>query len=260
MPAFRQQFFEGGKLQEKVKSLARSAQGRHFVIYVRNPAVERSFAGAGLTGDLSTTHLDYLGVFSQNLNGSKVDYWQHRDVTSTVRLQADGSARTDVHVKVTNGAPAYTLPTRDPERGYTTRFLGTQVAVFLPRHSPVDATRANGKPVDLKVHVPRVHGVTNRNYVQKSFLLNAGRSATLDVSYHTEHAAEVLDSSTMTYRLDVDPQATVQPQVFHLRVIWPAGFSPTDGLPDGWRATDDGATYDGPITTVQSWEIPLAKG
>ncbi len=259
VPAFRQQFFEGGKMQEKVKSLAQSAKGRHFVIYVRDPAVERSFARAGLAGDLSTTPFDYLGVFSQNLNGSKVDFWQHREVTSTVRLRADGSAQADVHVEIRNEAPAYDLPVRDPRRGYTTRYLGTQVGLFLPRHSPVESTSVNGKPTDLTVHVPRVRTVTNRNYVQRSFLLNAGQSATLDARYRIGRAADVLDSGTMTYRLDIDPQDTVQPQVFHLHVIWPAGFAPTGRLPEGWRATKDGASFDGPVTTREAWAIPLAR-
>jgi Protein of unknown function (DUF4012) len=259
VPAFRQQFFEGGQLQEKVKSLAESARGRHFVLYFRDRDVERSFARAGLTGDLSTTQFDYLGVFSQNLNGSKTDYWQNREVTSTVRLQADGSARTDVHVLVRNDAPPYALSEPDARIGYTTRYLGTQVGVFLPRHSPVASTQVDGKPEDLKVHVPQVRTVTNRNYVQRSFLLDAGQSATLDLRYHTRTAAEVLDATTMTYRLDVDPQDTVQPQVFHIRVVWPAGFSPTGSLPHGWRATGDSARFDGPITTTESWAIPIAK-
>ena len=50
VPAFRQQFFEGGQMQEKVKSLAESAKGRHFVIYFRDRQVQRRFADAGLVG------------------------------------------------------------------------------------------------------------------------------------------------------------------------------------------------------------------
>jgi hypothetical protein len=259
VPAFRQQFFEGGQMQEKVKSLAQSARGRHFVVYFRNREVERSFARAGLTGDLSTTQFDYLGVFSQNLNGSKTDYWQDRDVTSTIRLRADGSAQAHVHVLVKNDSPPYTLPEPDPRIGYTTRYLGTLVAIFLPRESNVAATLVNGRPETLKVHVPRVRTVTNRSYVQRSFLLDAGQSATLDARFHVDRAADVLDSRSMTYRLDVDPQDTVQPQVFHIRVVWPAGFSPTGALPDGWKATRDGASFDGPITTTQAWAIPITR-
>jgi len=260
VPAFRQQFFEGGRMQEKVKSLAQSAKGRHFVVYLRDRAVERSFAQAGLTGDLSTTPYDYLGVFTQNLNGSKTDYWQHRDVTSTVRLRPDGSARANLHVTVTNGAPAYDLPVPDPGHGYTTRYLGARIALFFPRKSDVESTRVDGKPVDLAVHFPNVRTVKNRKFVQQPFLLNAGKSMTIDASYTYQRAAEVLDSRTMTYRLDIDPQDLVVPQVFHLTVIWPEGFAPTGALPTGWKPTRSGARFDGPVTTRMAWAIPLAKG
>jgi hypothetical protein len=259
VPAFRQQFFEGGRMQEKVKSLAQSAKGRHFVVYFRDRAVERSFAKAGLTGDLSTTPYDYLGVFTQNLNGSKTDYWQHRDVTSTVRLRPDGSARADLKVTVTNGAPAYDLPVPDPGRGYTTRYLGARIALFLPRKSNVESTRVDGKSVDLPVHFPNVRTVKNRKFVQQPFLLDSGKSMTIEADYTYLHAAEVHDSRTMTYRLDIDPQDLVAPQVFHVAVIWPEGFAPTRPLPTGWKATTSGARFDGPVTTRVAWAIPLAK-
>jgi hypothetical protein len=260
VPAFRQQFFEGGKMQEKVKSLAQSADGRHFVVYFRDRGVEQSFAHAGLTGDLSTTPYDYLGVFTQNLNGSKTDYWQHREVTSTVRLQADGSAKAALDVKVSNEAPAYHLPVPDPRIGYTTRYLGALVGVFFPRDTPVGSVRINGHRATRSVFVPKVRTVTNRDFVQRSVLLDAGQTRTLHARYEVRQAADVIDSRTMTYRLDVDPQATVVPQVFHIHVIWPDGFSPTGALPDEWKATDDGAQFDGPITTTTSWAIPIARG
>ena len=260
VPAFRQQFFEGGRMQEKVKSLAQSAKGRHFVVYFRNPAVERRFAHAGLAGDLSKTPNDYLGVFSQNLNGSKTDFWQHRDVTSTVKLHADGSATADLGVTITNAAPPYDLPVPDPKFGYTTKYLQTLVALFLPRQAEEVSTSVNGRPADLAVHFPNVTTVKNRKFVQQPFMLNAGQSGTLGATYQIAHAAEVLGSGTMTYRLDIDPQDTVQPQTFHINVIWPDGYSPSTALPTGWKATSKGARFDGPVTTIEAWEIPLSRG
>jgi hypothetical protein len=63
----------------------------------------------------------------------------------------------------------------------------------------------------------------------------------------------------MVYRLDVDPQDTVVPETLHLTVTWPDGFRPTRTLPAGWRATRHGATFDGPITEMQAWRIPLTR-
>lgn len=259
VPAFRQQFFEGGKMQEKVKSLVASAQGRHFFTYFRDVAFQHRFARVGLSGDLSPTPYDFVGVFSQNLNGSKTDYWQHRELASKVHLRPDGSADVHLHVAVTNGAPAYTLSTPDPKTGYSTRYLGTQIGVFMPRHSSLGAVRINGRPVDVKVHVPRVATVRNRNYVQGQMMLNYQQTNTMDVTYHAKQVAQVLDSSHMVYSLTADPQGLVTPEVLHVTVTWPEGYHPTDALPDGWKATATGATYTGTLTEVDTWQIPLAK-
>ena len=91
-------------------------------------------------------------------------------------------------------------------------------------------------------------------------MLNYGQSGTLDVIYQMDHAAEVVDSHTMIYRLDVDPQDLVSAEVFHIRVTWPAGYRPSGALPTGWKATKNGATFDNEITTRVAWEIPLTKG
>jgi hypothetical protein len=259
VPAFRQQLFEGGKMQAKVKSLVASAKGRHFFTYFRNPAFQNRFGRVGLSGDLSPTPYDYVGVFSQNLNGSKVDYWQHREVTSTVHLRPDGSEQVNLHVAVTNDAPAYTLSAPDPKTGYSTRYLGTLIGVFMPRHSTLGDVRINGKPTHVKVHVPKVASVRNRKYIQGQMMLNYQQTKTMDVTYHATQGAQVLDSNHMVYTLAADPQDLVTPQVLHVKVTWPDGYRATDPLPSGWKATATGATYTGSLSEATTWQIPLAK-
>ena len=246
-------------MQEKVKSLAESAKGRHFVTYFRDRQVQRGFANAGLAGDLSPTPYDYLGVFSQNLNGSKTDYWQHREVTSTVHLLPTGKAQIHLHVSVTNGAPPYALPGADPKFGYDTRYLSTRIGVFLPRHAEVESTALNGKPWHPIVHLPDVPTVRNRKYVEGQMLLNSGQTQTLDVGYEARQAAQV-SGSTMTYYLDVDPQDRVTTESVHVTVVWPKGYHLGGALPTGWKATSTGATYTGSAATISSWAIPLIRG
>ena len=260
VPAFRTKFFEGGKMQDKVKSLVASAKGRHFFTYFRDHSVQRHFAQIGLSGDLSLTAYDYVGVFSQNLNGSKTDYWQHREVTSDVALKADGSAQVHLHISVTNGAPAYALPVPDPEIGYTTRYLSTRIGVFMPRHATYESAELNGRPVHPTLHLPKVSSVRNRKYVEAQVLLNAGQSNTMDVSYRAARGAEVTGSGSMVYTLTAEPQALVTPEALHVNVTWPAGYAPTAALPTGWQATARGATYSGPVAEQTTWQIPLAKG
>jgi hypothetical protein len=260
VPAFRERFFGGGKMSEKVKSLEESAKGRHFFTYFRQPSVQRRFAHAGLSGNLDPTPYDYIGVFTQNLNGSKTDYWQHRSVTSTVGLRPDGSAAVHLHVTVANEAPPYALPTPDPKVGYTTRYLGTRLGVFLPREAKVGLIRVNGRTVDVPFHRPKVPFVLNRKFVVRDMVLNSGQSQSMDLSYVVPRAAEVASPQDMTYRLGVDPQDLVVPETLTVRVTWPAGYHPTGALPSGWRATSRGATYTGTVAERGDWAIPLSKG
>jgi len=260
VPAFRQQFFEGGKMSEKVRSLAESAKGRHFITYFRNPRVRHRFASVGLSGDLSRTPYDYIGVFSQNLNGSKTDYWQHRSVASTVRLRADGSARVHLHIAVKNDAPAYTGPAPDPKVGYDTRWLATRIGVFMPRNAGFRDAQVDGRPDGGKLHLPKVAGVLNRKYVEGTMALDSGQSGVMDVDYRVARAAEVTSGSTMTYHLDIDPQDLVVPETLQVTVRWPAGYRPAGALPSGWKATSGGATYSGEVRDRGSWEIPLTRG
>jgi hypothetical protein len=260
VPLFRQRFLQGGHTSAKVSALLEAAKGRHFFTYFRNPLLERRFARVGLSGDLSTTPYDYIGVFSQNLNGSKIDYWQQRSVTATIHLAANGSARTHLAVAVTNASPPYQGTEPDPGIGYFTRVLGTRVGVFMPRNATYRSTSIDGKTMKSTLHLPKVAGVRNRKYVEGTFSLQRGQTGTMGVDYSSPDAAQVMSSRSMVYRLTVDPQDLVTPETLTVHVTWPAGFRPSGALPKGWHASAGGATYRGAVAVQGSWEIPLTSG
>ncbi len=258
IPAFRQKFFEGGRMADKLTALVDSADGRHFFTYFRDRRVQRPFVRVGLAGNLAHTGHDYIGVFSQNLNGSKVDYWQRRSVASTVHLHADGSAAVHLRTDVENGAPAYTLPSPDPKIGYTTRYLDTLIGVFLPRYAQLGTVSADGTPFPPVIHHPSAPYVLNRRYFQHRFLLDSGERARLDAEYTVPSAAAKDSDTTMTYVLDVDPQDLVRPEALKVSVTFPTGWTSTS-LPTGWRATATGARFAGQVATKLHVEIPLEK-
>jgi hypothetical protein len=261
VPAFRQKFFEGGQMTAKLTALVDSADGRHFFTYFRDHDIQRRFAEVGLSGDLARTSHDYLGVFTQNLNGSKVDYWQHRALASTVQLEADGSAHVHLEVHVTNEAPAYTGSTPDSESGYDTRYLNTLIGVFLPRQATLGTITADGKTITPRVRRPKVAGVLNRKFFAYQSLLDSGDSTSLGADYTVPSAAVKNADGTMTYYLDVDPQDTVVPEKLSVVVTWPTGWTPSGALPPGWEATGEtGARFDTSVTKKLSFEIPLTHG
>ena len=96
---------------------------------MRDPALQDLVRDLGAAGDLSQSKGDYLGVFSQNTNIAKSDYWLQRALASDVVLQEDGSAEVTQTISVTNTAPPYAAGRRGPETGYFTRLSESAVAV-----------------------------------------------------------------------------------------------------------------------------------
>ena len=173
-------------------------------------------------------------------------------------LHADGSAAVHLNVDVSNQAPPYTLPVPDPKVGYDTRYLGTVIGVFLPRFAALGDVTADGAPYSPTLHYPRVRGVLNRKFFAYPTLLPQGQTANVGADYTVPFAADVTSRTTMTYRLDVDPQDLVDPEGLHVSVNCPKGWSATS-LPEGWTATAHGAHWKGPVPVKLPFEIPLEK-
>jgi hypothetical protein len=241
VPAFREKLFQGGQFAEKFQVLAQAAKGRHFAMYFRDDRLQEAFHQRGLAGDLSDTDHDYVGVFTQNLNASKSDYWQTRGVASDVQLAADGSAEVTLTATVQNTSPTFTPPwtdnqpedpAKDPRWGYYTRWAGNAIAVFLPKGAEVEG-QATVRGVPFK---PIVRSVLDRPYFYRKVLIEPGGQAVVTVKYRVPNAATV-DGDTLTYHLDLDPQSLVQPESVDVTLHLPDGYG-VAVPPAGWTQTD----------------------
>jgi hypothetical protein len=264
VPAFQQKFLSGGDFVGKARSLLEDAKGRHVALYFRDRLVQRTFAKAGLSGNLSTTRHDYLGAFTQNLNGSKSDYWQLRQVDMQVTLHPDGSADENLHVLVSNPAPPYLQQTPDPQTGYDTRWLGTIVSVFLPVGARLESASADGEPLphaSLRHSHMTLPGVVNRPMLSHSWLLAPQQAAQLAALYTVPHAAVVDHADgSLTYRVDLDPQDLVMPQGNAVTLTIPKGyrFGP---LPAGWKmmSAQTAQLVVPQLNESGSWRVPVLK-
>ena len=240
VPVFREKLFQDGQLTQKFQVLLDAAQGRHFAMYFRDDRLQTAFENRGLAGDLSATDHDYIGVFTQNINSSKADYWQRRTIDSDVQLNADGSADVSMQVTIENPSPPFLHsdppdPAEDPKYGYYTRFAGNAIAVFLPRGAEVQGqARIRGLPFK-----PVVRSVLDRPYFYRKVLIEPGGRAVLEVQYHVPDAATV-DGDALTYGLDIDPQSIVNPEVVNVTLHLPDGYG-LSSTPVGWQL-EDGST------------------
>lgn len=255
IPAFERKFLGGGHYVAKVQALGAAATGRHFALYFRDPTVQKSIAASGLDGDLASPRGDYLGVFTQNTNGSKVDFYQRRDLALDVTLGVDGSARDRLGVAVHNDTPPYAVPGVDPRTGYFTRWGGMAVGMFVP-----GSARVQGLSVLGHAKQPRPGQFYDHAYVAPDLMLSPGATGTLSLRYQVPHGATVGASGELTYRLAADPQGMVTPESVKVTVHLPAGYVAKQ-LPPGWSANGSTLTYPAqPLSTGQNWTIVAVRG
>lgn len=218
-----------GQLPDKVSVLADAAQGRHFATYFRDTEVQGALDGLALSGDLSDTEHDYLGVFTQNVVPSKTDYWQSRAVRSDVRLRPDGSAQVSLEVEIHNDSAPYAGPEPDYRQGYFTRWATLSIGNFLARGADVSSVSVDGTPIDFNLG-----DYFGRPFVRSTIEFEPQARHVMRLDYDVP-AAAVAKNGELTYRLDLDPQGMVRPEAISATVHFPAGFD-IDELPEGWVA------------------------
>ncbi|WP_457190881.1 DUF4012 domain-containing protein [Nocardioides sp. P5_E3] len=257
-PVFVERLLSGNDPVGTGRSLADAADERRFAMFFRSPDEQAVFDALGLTGRLSDTEHDYIGVFTQNKVPSKSDYWQRRTVSTDVAVREDGSARVKMEVEVHNDSPPYLQPGPDPRLGYFTRWNTLSIAPFLPKGAASISARMDGEPVEIS---PR--NFYGRYFIRPEIEFAPQARHTLAVTYDVPAAAvRDGDGDGLAYRLALDPQGMVDPQDVRVRVSFPRGYavdaSPSGtGLPDGW-STRGGrvATYTtDALEVVESFEI-----
>jgi hypothetical protein len=254
VPIFRDRFFRTGQFVEKLQALRAAAEGRHFAVYLRDTAAQQAFSDLGLTGELSRTQHDYLGVFTQNAVPSKTDYWQSRRVFSDVRLAADGTARVTATTELHNDSTPYPFRGRDPREGYSTRFATLSIAHFLPRGASNVLAR-----VDDELFEPRVGDFFGRPFVRRTVAFDPQATHVFALAYDVPRAA-VASGDELTYRLDVDPQGLVRPSAINVTVHLPTGYQAVD-LPAGWVEIDAETIGWGGAALIDSpsFEVTMAR-
>lgn len=249
IPAFKDRLLDGGHMADKIKSLTTSAQGGHFAVFMRDPDLESALQGLDMAGDLANTTGDYVGVFTQNTNGSKVDILQRRTLGYDVTLAPDGSADATLTVKIENPTPPYLQSAPDPGIGYFTRYAGMNVAPFLAEGARL--TRVELEGATTPAHLRDFYG---RPWFSESTTIDPGGELTMTVHYHVPHAASV-DGNRLTYDLTFQPQGTVVPPELSVDVHLPDGYRPTS-MPSGWTAQGDTLSIArAPQPLLTSWDI-----
>ncbi len=210
---------------QDLRTIAESAAEGHIQVYSDDPRMQKGLARTGMGGAFAAPQGDFLSIVQNNASGSKVDYYLDRDVSYSVALGDDGSARATVQLGLDNhaprtGQPRYVIgPFRVPGRGASRPGENvSQVDVFCGRGCTRARSDARGN-VTAFGH-DRELGYPFYRYV---FRIPSKGTAGLSVALELPHAWQG-NSSGGTYRLTILNQPTIRASTVHVEVAVPPGM------------------------------------
>ncbi len=256
----------GGDLISASQAILGTAPGRHFQMFMKDPALERLALQSNSAGMVSDPNVgDWSALYTQNGNQSKVDVFQQRNVLVNVNLEANGSARVTQQLTLTN-ATAADRPVGPPERvGYETSWLKNAYLLYVPD----SATKFKPSyPVGFTVRPFKGHRQLGGGWVDDGFghriirlvgWTPPGGQSAVSVSYELpagtfSNGDASGDARTLTYRVQAEVQALFTNSVITFQVTGPAGFDPI--RQPGMKISEATAT----VSAVQSGPVKAEIG
>jgi len=232
-----------------LKALASTAPGRHFRVHVDDKALQATVVSSGLDGGFPTPTGDFLAVFSQNQNGSKVDIFQKRDVGHVVTIAADGSASVATTMKVTYAVPANGRKSTDRVGYFTDWSFNWYLAYLPPGASLVSYTSPSTDPGD-KDDSTVYPDSAGRTVVRVGRWTAAGGTTMVTLKYTLPPGTFSSDSG-LRYTLTTVPQPMIPDPTMSILVRGPGTATVTGGAA-GWTVSGGTATTTGALNTVST--------
>lgn len=257
MQTMLQRLTQGGGLIGKARALGQAVPGRHLQMYFRDPALQQVVAEAKASGQPVTRPTgDLSGVYTQNINGSKVDTYQHRTVNEIFTVAADGSATVRRTVVIENRTPPYAGAVPDDKFGYYTRWALLRVINLMPPGSSITAQPSPADSPGFKTGSAQHKGRdgAGRLYADAVTEIEPGGTAELTWQYRIPKAA-VPDGKGLRLLIRADTQPLLNAPVLQATVVAPKGWSAQVG--PGWKKTATGATATKTIDTARLLQLVL---
>jgi hypothetical protein len=240
---------------EDLKQLLQAAAERHLLAYSENRRMQEGLLATPVGGTLvpADSEGNFMSVVVNSSAGSKVDFYQERDIRYSVVLDDDGAARAILRLTLNNhaptsGQPPYVIgpfhPTKEDGRvGPILKALepGESVAlvnVYCGPDCVLGEARMQGTPITVRSAVD-----LGMRYLQHYYAIPSGKERSLQVTWEDPHAWEG-NSSGGVYRLTFANQVTIRPATVKIRVEPPPGMSIVSAS-SPMRIVDGSAVYEG---------------
>jgi Protein of unknown function (DUF4012) len=223
-----------------LRTLIDSASDRHILVYAADHAMQEGLAATPIGGALRPPLADddLVSVVVNSGAGSKVDFYQQREVAYAIELHDDGSARAELDLTLANHAPTSGQPPYVigpfPQVGFgpilrridagesvalSTVYCGTDCI-------PVeDEAELDGTPTDVQTGVDL--GV---RYLRHYYAIPSGKERKLDLVWDDPAAWEG-NSSGGVFSMTFTNQVTVRPATLVIRIEPPEGMEITSVAP-----------------------------
>jgi hypothetical protein len=240
---------------QDLKLLLQAAANRHVLAYSEDPVMEKGLLATPAGGTLvpADSEGDLMSVVVNSAAGSKVDFYQDRDIRYSVALDDDGTARATLELALrnhapTSGQPAYVIGPIHPTKknGPVGPILhnlepGESVAlvnVYCGADCVPGEARMDGAPITVGTAVD-----LGMRYLQHYFAIPSGEERSLQVSWQ-DPAAWGGNSSGGVYRLTFANQVTIRPTTVRIRIEPPPGMRILSAS-DPMRVVQGLAIYEG---------------
>jgi hypothetical protein len=248
--------------------LLQASSDRHILVYSSDPTMQEGLAATPVAGTLTPAGADgdLLSVIVNSAAGSKVDFYQERDIRQTVSLHEDGSAAATVDLDLRNHAPTSGQPTyilgpfhpkkEDGQVGPVLDSLNAGESVALINLYcgtdcvPVDA-QMDGAAIPARSRVDL--GV---RYFQEYLPIQAGEARSLRFAW-TEPTAWEGNSSGGVYHLTFANQITVRPTHVRITIQPPEGMNIVSAS-GPLQIIDGAAVYEGTPGARLDLEVAFA--
>jgi Protein of unknown function (DUF4012) len=231
--------------ERDLRVLVESASQGHLLLFSDDPEIEEGLQGTGAGGAFHADRADdLLSVVENSSGGTKVDYYEDREVRYDVQLFAGGFAKATTDLWLTNHAPTEGEPRYviGPNPGFARRGEGGQlVSVYCGHACTLEEAVRDGEGI----------GVWQGSEDGNTFFQDYFRTASGDTSHLTLRWSALKawqgDDTGGTYRLTFLNQTTIRPTTLKIDIRPPAGMGITDTSP-GMDVSDGVATWRGEPT------------
>lgn len=204
-----------------VRGMSDAIATRHLQVYSAHRDSERSLASLDADGSLDAYGPNVQLVYHNALGANKVDYFLHRDISTTIDVAASGDLDVTTNVSMRNDAPSGPPSILLGGLGANARPGESQMAfdILMPRRATFSHFSEKGRR-----YYPLKGSDDGRPRVWDVIFIRPGGSYDLGVQYTVPHAV-ALDSTSAHLSFAFIPQAMVNPDSLDLRIDPPPGYS-----------------------------------